>query len=215
MVSVIILNNGEPNVVQFTFDNLYHELKDIFGSELLIKDRWFDLEGVKNRYVCFVEADCLVTPGYFKLMLDGFLSKGFSRSMGILSSATAINYWDNKIYGYEFTPNGVTPNRQPKSTNSFAVEVAYIPGSIIRMSMLKTCLAKLKTPGLHNDLVYLSSMLCKGFWTRSAESGGRGYRVWLNPKATYLTTEDYVNDLGKFPLPLSEEINNLFSRESI
>lgn len=211
-MSVVILNNGESNVVQLTFENLYRELKDIYGSELLIRDKWFDLEGVKNKYVCFVEADCLVSEGYFKTLLEDFLKKGAPRNEAVMSSSTSVNYWDNKIYGYRTEVNGVQPNREKRSSRSFTVQVAYIPGSIIRMSMLKSCLKDLS---MYDDLVHLSAELSMAFWRRSAELKGKGYRVCLNPKVSYLTTEDYVNDIGKFDVPLNEEITSLFQRESI
>ena len=215
MVSVVILDNGEQNVIQLTFENLYRELKDIYGSELLIRDKWFDLTDIKNRYVCFVEPDCMVSEGYFKAQLEGFTKKGYSRNTGIMSASTAINYWDNKIYGYKTGVDfiGVMPNRQPKSSVSFAVQVAYIPGAIIRMSMLQTCLKKMDLQ--NNDLVNLSTEVSMAFWHRSAESQGKGYRIYLNPKVSYLTTEDYVNDIGKFDVPVTSEVVNLFSRQSI
>lgn len=217
MVSVIILDNGEPNVVQLTFENLYKELKDIYGSELLIRDKWFDLEDIKNRYVCFVEADCLVSPGYFKSQLEGFTKKGFSRNMGIMASATAVNYWDNQIYGYSIGEGiqRIIPSRNKKSSNSFTTQIAYIPGAIMRMTMLKACLKDLDVKDIQGDLVYLSMILSMTFWERSALSSGKGYRVCLNPKVSYLTTEDYVNDMGNFSIFVSPEVTNLFKRESI
>lgn len=205
MVSVIILDNNEPNVVQLTFDNLYSELKDISGSELLIKKNWFDLDEIKNRYVCFVESDCLVEKGYFQLQLERFKEKGFSRLMGIMSSTTAVNYWHNKIYGYRMD-NRVMPNRQPKSSVPFSVQIAYIPGSILRMTMLRAVLKDIDIK--NNDLVFLSTQLSIAFWKR-------GYRVYLNPNVSYLTTEDYTNDIGNFGVSVPREVTNMFSRESI
>lgn len=215
MVSVVILNNGEPSVVQLTFENLYKELKDIYGSELLIKDKWFDLEGIKNRYVCFVEADCLVEPGYFVSQLEKFQEKGYSRNMAVMSSTTSINYWHNKIYGYQINTQsyGISPNRKPKSRVPFTVEVAYIPGAIIRVSMLKTILKDFNHQTA--DLVYLSSEISMALWHKSAECQGKGYRIYLNPRTSYLTTEDYVNDLGKFDPQVNNNVMSLFSKESI
>jgi len=215
VVSVIILNSGEPNVIQLTFENLYKELKDIYGSELLIRNKWFDLEGIKNRYVCFVEADCLVEPGYFKSQLEKFQEKGYSRNMAIMSASTSINYWNNKIYGYQVNTDsyGIYPNRAPKSRVPFTVEIAYIPGSIIRVSMLKTVLKNFTHQT--EDLVYLSSELSMAFWRKSAESQGKGYRIYLNPRTSYLTTESYVNDLGKFDTRVNDNVMSLFAKESI
>lgn len=213
MVSVVILDNGEPKVIQLTFENLYSELKDIYGSELLIKDKWFDLEGIKNKYVCFVEADCLVSEGYFKTLLQDFVKKGSPRNEAVLSSATAINYWDNKIYGYNINADIITPNRKPKSSISFATQIAYIPGSIMRMSMLRSCLKNLDIEV--SNLTSLSAELSMAFWRRSAESPGKGYKIYVNPKTTYLTTEDYVNDISRYTTLITDDVLSLFKRESV
>lgn len=208
MISVIILDGGEPSVVDLTFRNLFKELKDIPDSELLIKRDWFDLEGIKNRYVCFVEPDCLVAEGYFKKQLEGFKKRGYSRLTGVMSSTTAVTYWDNKIYGYQVgSGQGTMPNRKKKSSSPFTVQVAYIPGAILRMTMLQTCLGDIQID-LKNDLVYLSQELSIAFWKR-------GYRVICNPQTTYCTTEDYVNDIGVFPVALDDKLISQFSRESI
>jgi hypothetical protein len=71
MVSVVIRDNGEQSVIQYTFEKLYTELKDILGSELLVKKDW-EIAHIKNRFVCFVEPDCLVSEGYFKKQLELF-----------------------------------------------------------------------------------------------------------------------------------------------
>lgn len=210
MITCIILDNGEPNVVQLTFENLYKELKDIYGSELLIKDKWFDLDEIKNRYVCFVEPDCLVEPGYFQSQLERFKKKGFSRLTGVMSATTSVKYWPNEIYGYKMGSGimGVMPNRKPKSSSAFTVQVAYIPGSVMRMTMLKEALKDIEISELHNDLVYLSAELSMAFWKR-------GYRIYVNPKTRYLTTEEYVNDIAKFSVSMTDDILSQFARESI
>lgn len=215
MITVVILDKGESNVTQLTFENLYRELKDIDGFDLLIKDKWFDLEGIKNPYICFVEADCLIQQGYFKSQLERFSEKGYSRNMAIMSSTTSICYWNNKIYGYrvDLGGEGVVPNREPKSRVPFTVEVAYIPGAVIRVSMLKTILKDFTHQT--EDLVYLSSEISMALWRKSAESQGKGYRIYLNPKTSYLTTEDYVNDLGRFETKTNDKVMSLFSKESI
>lgn len=215
MITVVILNNDEPNVVQLTFENIYHELKDIYGSELLIKDRWFDLEDINNKLVCFVEADCLVSPGYFKKQLEQFKGSGNPRTIGVMSSATAVSYWNNKIYGYAVGMDyiGVRPFREPKSSHPFMVPVAYIPGAIIRLSMLKNCLKSTKL--VTTDLVDLSRMICLAFWERSADSGRNGHEVYVNPEVTYLTTENYVNDIHSSDFTIGSEVLNLFNRSMI
>lgn len=216
MISVAILDNGEPNVIQLTFENLYEEIKDIYGAELLVKDAWFDLSDIKNRYVCFVEPDCLVEKGYFKSQMEKFKEKGYSRNMGIMAASTAVCYWDNKIYGYSVgkTIQGILPVLKPSSRIPHTVEIAYIPGAIIRVSMLKTILEEMKAINYEN-MVKLSVDLSMAFWRKSAASDGKGYRVYMNPRTSYLTTEDYVNGISNHDANMSTEILNLFAKESI
>lgn len=207
MLSCVIVDNGEPNVVKLTFENLYSELKDIPGSELLIQDKWFDTSEIKNRYCCYVEPDCLVSEGYFKKQLENLNDIGYQRQIGIVTAATAVNQWNNKIYGYRIgdREEGIIPNRTKKSNKNHQVQIAYIPGAILRTSMLKVALPE----GLYlDDLVYLSTQVSLAFWEC-------GFRIQLNPDNTYVTTEDYVNDINDFNPLVSEKAKALFSRESI
>ena len=208
MLSVIILDNGESKVTELTYENLYHELKDIKGSELLIYKNWFTaLKKVKNNYVCFVEADCLVSPGYFNTQLKA-LVKNPLRKVSMVSPAVGVNHWDNCFYGYKINVasnnNGIIPNREKKSRSQYPVQIGYIPGSIIRLNMLKTAVEAVRVePSWNNDLVYLSAQLSLAFWKQ-----GDGNPVHVYPNVTYVTTEEYVNDIAHFPVNLG----NLFSK---
>ena len=42
VITCILKNDGEDNVVQLTYENLWKELKDIPGSELIVSESWFD-----------------------------------------------------------------------------------------------------------------------------------------------------------------------------
>lgn len=219
MVSVIVLDNGEPSVIQYTFEKLYTELKDISGSELLIKKEW-EITHVKNRYVCFVEADCLVSEGYFKKQLEMF--KTLSPRVTMLSSVTAVRRWDNCIYGYFIDDARIIPNRKSKSKRSYPVQIAYIPGTIIRTSSLNKLLKQITIPkGYLNDLVYYSSLVSLNSWEKGLifddkhPEGQLGSQLYLNPEVTYATTEDYANDLADFPELLNEKVTRLFEKESI
>jgi hypothetical protein len=219
MVSVIIRNNGEPSVIQYTFDKLYRELKDIAGSELLVKDDW-DISHIKNRFICFVEPDCLVDEGYFKKQLALFKTLGPRVIM--LSSGTAVKRWDNCIYGYNLDNNRVVPNRKPKSNRPYPVQIAYIPGTIIRTSSLKKLLKRLELPdGYENDLVYYSALMSLSSWENGLTfddkhpEGQLGSQIYINSETSYATTEDYVNDLASYPVSLANKVVNLFVKESI
>lgn len=222
MLTVIIKDCGEPNVIQLTFEQLYKELKDIPGSELLIKPSW-DIRDVKNRYVCFVEADCLVSEGYFKQLLKSF--DALSPRVVALTSATAVSRWENEIYGYSvgLNQNIVTmPIRRPKSRQKpYQVQIAYIPGTIIRTVSLKRILKELKIKDVEQDLVYYSLLVSLGIWQSGISTdakhplGQLGTQICMNPNVAYCTTEDYVNDIGQFEEVLDSTLLSLFSMESI
>lgn len=215
MVSVVIRDQGEPNVTQYTFEKLYTELKDIPGSDLLIKDKW-EITGVRNRFVCFVEADCLVSKGYFKNMIETF--KALSPRVIVLSSSTAVKYWQNKIYGYSMNLDSARPHREQKGSHPYPVQIGFIPGALMRTSSLK----RITLPqGSENDLVYYSSKICLGIWDKGIRidpkhpEGQLGSQVYINPACTYATTEEYVNDIGNFGESIEGDLLTLFSRESI
>lgn len=219
MVSCIILDKGEQSVVQYTFEKLYTELKDVFGSELLIKKDW-DVSHIKNRFVCFVEPDCLVSEDYFKKQLELFQT--LSPRVTMLSSSTAVKHWDNRIYGYFIEDTKVIPNRKPKANRSYPVQIAYIPGTIIRTSSLRKLLKQMPLPkGYENDLVYYSSLISLSSWEKGLTfddkhpEGQLGSQIYINPNVTYVTTEDYVNDLADFPELLNKKVVRLFEKESI
>lgn len=223
MLSVIIKDDGEANVVALTYQNLWRELKDIPDAELIVSTDWFsEMPKIKNKYVCFVEADCLVNSGYFASMIGLLKKSRMLRKLAMLSSSTGVNNWANKFYGYsvkkewtgvepvEIKLPFVQPNKEMKSRGVYPVQIGYVPGAIIRVSSLRDLLSKGDiVDQFDHDLVYLSTRISLGFWRQ-----GDGNRVHLNPNSTYVTTEDYVNDLGKFD-PEAKDVMDMFHRESI
>jgi hypothetical protein len=213
MLSVIIKDSGEPKVIQLTYENLWRELKDIPKSELIVSEDWFaPLAGVNNTFVCFVEADCLVNSGYFTSQL-GLLRNSRFRKLSMLASSVAVNYWVNRFFGYSFD-NGYTdsivPNKKKSSRGLYPIQIGYMPGAIIRTSMLKSLQDELEeNPEWQEDLVSLSARLSFEFWKQ-----GDGNPVYLNPNTTYVTTETYVNDINKIALEVSH-LPEMFRRESI
>src|SRR3990167_3603627 len=142
MLSIIIKNNGEDNVVKLTYENIWREVKDIPDVELLVQNNW-DVGGVKNRFVCLLEADCLVNSGFFSSQLGLFKKNPMFRKLSMLSSAIAVNDWHNKFYGYSLENNytdGIVPVREKKSKVVYPVQIGYVPGAIIRTSMLRNAL---------------------------------------------------------------------------
>lgn len=222
MLTVIIKNDGEDKVTKLTYENLYHEIKDIPGSELVISKSWFeDIPLIKNNYVCLVEADCLVSPGYFvKQMREMKTNPG--RKISALTARTSVNWWDICFYGYYIDfmqTDELIPNRNKKSIQPYPIQVGYMPGAIIRRPMLQRAIEDLHVnDNFANDLVYLSGLLSIAFWRQGKDGVAKmvqnGNPVYINPDVTYVTTEDYVNDIGKFDLTASD-LANKFTKESI
>lgn len=220
MLTVVIKNNGEDKVVSMTYANIWKEIKDIPEAELLVEWDWLDaLSKTKNSYICFVEADCLVTSGYFQSQLGLLKKNKHFRKMAVMSSATSVSTWVNKIYGYNIGNShmdGVIPNKVKKSTQPYTVEVAYIPGAILHVGMLGKLVETLKpAKGWQEDLVYFSTKLSLGFWSQGVGNGGMGNMVYINPNASYCTTEEYVNDIAKIDTDTPEETFKMFRSQSI
>lgn len=241
MISVVIVDNHEPNVVQLTYENLWRELKEIKDAELLIKDEWFDVSGVKNNLVCYVEADCLVNGGFFASQM-GLLKKDPMRNkIAVLGTATAVNDWGNRFFGYHFVKSGwsgltkdgirtkggyhIEPIKEKRSSVIYATQITYIPGAIMRKTAMQKVLTNIQyNNSWTNDLVYMSTMVSLGFWRNGfitkqsgrvgGQSGSPNSRVHINPNTTYVTTEDYVNDIAKVNVN-ADDLMPVFRRESI
>lgn len=214
MITVIIRDNGEPRVIQLTYENIWKELKDIPGAELVVATDWFDaVKNVKNKFVCLVEADCLVSSGYFNSLAGHMRKNPQLGKLGILSTATAVNNWAVKFFGYSLGDGysqGVIPNKEKKATSLgfYTLQVAYIPGSIIRTHMLQDMLEMLEAnSSWQEDLVFMSTMLSIGFWRKN-------WMINIAPNSTYCTTEEYVNDIGKFETQ-TVDLAKKFVKESI
>lgn len=233
MLNIIIKNSGEPKVIELTYENIWREVKDIPDVKLVVSDYWFDAID-KSNYICFLEPDCLVNSGYFTSMLGLLKKHPMSKMIGMMSSATGVNDWSNKFYGYSAdsvwskpseeistkTPF-IKPNKEMKSKNVYPVQIGYVPGAIIHTKMLIDLLHNLDASnGWEKDLNYLSNQISLGFWAGGIKpddrhpSGQVGKRVYINPNSTYVTTENYVNELVPYD-PRMNDLMEMFRKESI
>lgn len=220
MVSVIIHDNGESSVVKYTYECLYKELKDIHGSELLIAKDWFEaLPKIRNNYVCLVESDCLVSPGFFQKQVDA-LMKNQLRRISMVSPVAAVNHWDNTFYGYQVSgqyADLIEPITKKRSNALHPIQIGYLPGAIIRVKMLRQAIEDLgANMSWKNDLVFLSTELSFAFWQQGqgGAKGQNGNPVYINPAVTYVTTEDYVNNVAHFGGEIMDLMSK-FNKESI
>jgi hypothetical protein len=215
MISVVIKDDGEPNVVRLTYENVWRELKDIDASELMISDDWFSaLPNVSNKYVCFLEADCLISPGYFLNQMKLFKKNADFRRIAMLASSTAVTYWEDRFFGYSIKNSHIQPVPEKKSRSVYPVQIAYFPGAIVNTAMMMEAVNEL--PYRELDLIDLSAQISLALWRQNdlKVSSGQGRRVHINPNTVYLTTEQYVDDLRYFDKDI-DDVKQLFDRESI
>lgn len=201
MLSLILLRNAEPTVVQLTMENLQKELQALNGAELLIEDDW--LTGVKkarHNLVCLVEADCLVSSGYFSSMMGLFEKNSHYRQLVMLCSAFGVNNWAPKYYGYETDDrwsksvelNGsevstkvskLVPQVKNKSTEPYAVDFSYVPGAVIRRNALLDITKDTSLLSRRTNTVKMSAGICRLFQ-------GTDRHIFINPNTTYVTTQE-------------------------
>lgn len=228
MITVIIKHDGEDNVIRLTYENLWRELKDIDGAQIIVSPSWFDdLDKVKNKFVCFMESDCLVSSGYFTSQLGLLKKNAQNRHIAVMSASTAVGNWANRFFGYDITSDhvdGVLPNKDKKFSSPYMVEVSYIPGALIRVATLKHLIRENeKIADWERDLVHLSTNMSLNFWGRGLKidakhpNGQLTNFIYINPNATYVTTEKYVNDISKFKPEVKdmEVLLTMFRQQSI
>lgn len=196
MLTVAILDNHEKKVIDMTYELLWKELQDITGAKLVVVDSWWEaLADCTTDFICFVEADCLVSGGYFSSQVGIFKKDRTLRKLAVMGSALGVLNWANRVYGYSFGnkhSNGLVPERVATSNRPYPVQVAYIPGAIMRTKVLQTAVeGRGKDQFPVDNLVAFSARLSLLFW-----ASGSGHRIVLNPSTTYVTTEKYPLDIS-------------------
>jgi len=214
VVTVVIKHDGEDNVIELTYENIWREIKDMEGASIIVTPSWFNvINTLTAPFVSFVEADCLVNSGYFKSQINLLKKNANNRHIAVMSASTAVNSWANRFYGYDVTGENVkesiVPNKEKKSTAPYMVQAAYLPGSIVRLSTLKNILDEgMKSKEWDASLTDLSVDFSLRVWSRGI-GNGIGNMVMINPNATYVTTDKRVNEITSFD-PKDKRIDVLF-----
>ncbi len=228
MITVIVKRNDEPNVIQLTQFNVMNELKHLSNSEMLLEESWAEgLRRVRTPYVCLVEADCVLSKGYFLsnvtlmkqktapgtnsgkgMKWGGSHGGGGNARCVMLSSTLGVRNFNNAIYSYSLTNTqlGVQPNLDKQATDLYPAQVGFVPGAIIRMSSIKNDIDNL--PWDDRDLVRMSTAISFHFW-------GSERRVEINPNMTYVSNQANLEYPKKFNFELSRKVTRTFSGENI
>lgn len=167
------------------------------------------LKHASGEYVCFVESGADLSQGYFWENLRIFTSQPSFRKLAIVSSAVQDPEHDTHVYGYLLSTSGskptVMPSHLPSSSQPYAIQVAYIPGSIIRRSVLEG-------EKFTKDTLADSARLSLRLWSE-------GSRVYLNPHATYFDDSERKTQYpfeykGELPNDINQLVS-MFRREMI
>lgn len=222
-LTVVIPRSAEPTVIQLTQENLQRELETVNGSEILVVDTWGEgIAKCRTEFICLVEPDCLVNSGYFSSMIGLFKKNPYYRQLGIMGASTGIDNWANKVYGYSFvrewseeSPEGIKTlltdiraNKEKKSDAPYRAQMVFVPGAVIRMSMLKRVLKDFPFESYMQDLVYFSTRMSMEFWYQNGH-------VSLNPNSTYVTTETYVDLTESITFEVETDTLTKFAKEGV
>lgn len=148
------------------------------------------------------------TGGYTKLVM--------------LSSCLGIKDFGNRIYNYritegewsEPTKDGIStkggwkvePNRNKVSNALYSAQIGFVPGAIIRYSVVKDLIDTFDWD--YKNLIEMSAKFSTHLW-------GTNRRLQVNPNTTYVTTADYLEHPPTFKIPYLENAYNIFSKEDI
>lgn len=163
----------------------------------------------KGEFVCFIEPDSDVSENYFEKNLRIFTSQPLYRKLAMVASAVEIKESTHKLYGYLLSLEGTLPSLLPSRIQSsqepYSIQIAYIPGAIIRRSALEN--ADL----IVDDPLVTSVKLSVDFWLN-------GTRLCLNPNTTYIPNMERALDVAMHLKNLPKEAATLipmFRRELV
>ena len=175
-----------------------------FNHEVIVSPTWRDgLKRAKGEFVTMLEKDCVLGPNYFVTLMRVFRSNSSFRKLAVVAPAVGVESWTKKIYGYKLKSNYAVPLMAPASSDPHFVQIAYLPGAIIRRSALHQM-----SPG-EKDLMLDSFNFSIYFWNS-------GNMVLLHPGVTYVSTDEeldmnyQINEPGNW-----DELTKMFRREMI
>lgn len=177
LLSVILPNSQET---ELTEEWCRKELKGI-DHEIIVDTNWSrGFLRAKGEFISFLEADCVISEGYFKKLLEVFKDKPSYRKLAMVTPVLGANSWTTQIFGYLLSPTSIMPSRIRSSSELYLIQIGFIPGAIIRRTSLVGVLPKNK------DVMMESVNLSVFLWEN-------GQRVALNPEAVYVSADDQLD----------------------
>lgn len=176
--------------------------------EIITAPTWNDgLDVAAGEYVCFVEPEAHFSDNFFHDLLDVFLEQPSFRKLAFVAPSGSKPSWmsTKRVYGYKITDSTIVPSFAKSSIAPYSIQIGYLPGAIIRKSILGNL------DDVQKDPIMGSVRMCLKFWAN-------GLRCLIDPRAVYTVPVTPI-ELGiyiKDGLPEDiEELVNMFERESI
>lgn len=198
--------------MQLTRDNLKKELQGIDGARLLIEKSWWaGLKKVETPFVCLLEDDCILSPGYISINLNlmtqastgvGNYRGGGYTKLAMLASAVGLNRFSELFYGYYAFGKEVVCDVEAYDSEPYHIQIGFVPGAIMRYVSIKDA----EVNWDDSNLIRLSTLVSSFLWETNR-------RVKLNPNTVYVSTNEELEDIFEYRLP--EKVATLFKRENI
>jgi len=154
---------------------------------------------------------------------SGIRGGGGDMKFAMLASCLGINNFANRIYNYrldkikegEFAVGSkkaeikgwhVQPFREKLNSKPYEVQIAFVPGAVIRVSAIKDIIDDELWDD--KDLVKLSTAVSFYLWNN-------GRRIKVNPNTTYVSLDKKLEIPPLFSVDIPDRVKNLFSQEYI
>lgn len=201
MISVIIPHSLES---ELTKEWAIAELTGL-DHEIIMDDSWAEgAKKAKGEYVCFLEKDCVLGGDYFSSLLANFTDNPSFRKLAVVAPNLGVNSYKQLVYGYRLTPTSVLPSELSSSRSAHLIQIAYIPGALIRRSALGSLSVGQTDPMM--DSVNLSIY----FWNN-------GTRILLDPDVLYISTDEALKLPHQFdPIATNlADLTEMWARELV
>lgn len=177
--------------------------------EVIRAANWQDgLLQAQGEFVSFLEPRSRVSRNYFKKNMKIFTSQPLFRKLVMVASSVNLPDSKHNIYGYLLSLEGSEPSLLPSrimsSREPYSIQIGYIPGAILRRSVLQGSL-------FVDDPVETSIRVSLDFWQR-------GWRLLINPNTVYSPRLEDRIDLPRHVDNLPDNVKDLavqFKREMI
>lgn len=172
------------------------------------KADWDTWREAKTDYIAFIPEGAEFPDGYFERLYQVYSDRPLYRKISIVSPALTVDEYSAKIYGWIVGQSSLIPSRIKSSLEPYGVQVAYLPGSLVK----KTALEKLQ-PKFTGAALQDSINLSIAMWQQ-------GLHCYIEPRVSY---EPAGASVLQYPIiyPADDlyddmdEIRMLFKREMI